>query len=95
MNFREETLISLLKAYLNTNYFSIEDIVELLGYGVMSDHNEEAIKRVGEFLEPMRETWLDDIQERDLTDADLETVAEVCAMNIEKIQSDCYKEWGE
>lgn len=98
MDFREETLISLLKAYLNTNYFSIEDIVELLGYGVMSDHNEEAIKRFGEILEPMRDWWFEnyvDNLDKDWTEDDLEMNANLLTRLVEQLCEKCYKEWGE
>lgn len=85
-----------MEAYLNTNYFSVEDIVELLGYGVMSDHNEEAIKRFGEVLWPCRDAWFEDLQNAKIWDEpDIEISAKALTMAVEHIAQKCYEEWGE
>ena len=85
----ETMYIHVCEAYLNTNYLTVEDCVEIFGYWVMeTDNYEECLKRFEEIMISVREAWYEDLAksyENDEEEPDLKLYATVLTRNVEHL----------
>ena len=76
------TLTNLCTAYLNTNYISVEDIVDVFDY----EQDEKILERFRKVMEPVREKWFEDyIDKWEWTEDDLEDMAWELAMKLKRL----------